>query len=200
MMRIITGSARGVRLDTLEGEMTRPTTERAKEAVFSILRARTDLSGARVLDLFAGCGQLGLEALSAGAAHAVLVDQSREAVRVIEKNAAKTRLADRCTILCSDAASYLRSRRGHEAFDCIFLDPPYAMRAVAATVEDILRVRLLAPGGLIVCESGEPDPLGFGTGTALSGHFSLLREAKYGKAYITLVTAASATGAGGDES
>ena len=99
MMRIITGSARGVRLDTLEGEMTRPTTERAKEAVFSILRAR-----------------------------------------------------------------------------------------------------LLAPGGLIVCESGEPDPLGFGTGTALSGHFSLLREAKYGKAYITLVTAASATGAGGDES
>ena len=168
MMRIITGSARGVRLDTLEGEMTRPTTERAKEAVFSILRARTDLS--------------------------------REAVRVIEKNAAKTRLADRCTILCSDAASYLRSRRGHEAFDCIFLDPPYAMRAVAATVEDILRARLLAPGGLIVCESGEPDPLGFGTGTALSGHFSLLREAKYGKAYITLVTAASATGAGGDES
>ena len=63
MMRIITGAARGVRLDTLEGEMTRPTTERAKEAVFSILRARTDLSGARVLDLFAGCGQLGLEAL-----------------------------------------------------------------------------------------------------------------------------------------
>ena len=119
---------------------------------------------------------------------------------MIEKNAAKTRLADRCTILCSDAASYLRSRRGHEAFDCIFLDPPYAMRAVAATVEDILRARLLAPGGLIVCESGEPDPLGFGTGTALSGHFSLLREAKYGKAYITLVTAASATGAGGDES
>ena len=78
MMRIITGSARGVRLDTLEGEMTRPTTERAKEAVFSILRARTDLSGAQVLDLFAGCGQLGLEALSAGAAHAVLVDQSRD--------------------------------------------------------------------------------------------------------------------------
>ena len=170
MMRIITGSARGVRLDTLEGEMTRPTTERAKEAVFSILRARTDLSGARVLDLFAGCGQLGLEALSAGAAHAVLVDQSREAVRVIEKNAAKTRLADRCTILCSDAASYLRSRRGHEAFDCIFLDPPYAMRAVAATVEDILRARLLAPGGLIVCESGEPDPLGsrHGYGTVRS--------------------------------
>ena len=196
MMRIITGSARGVRLDTLEGDMTRPTTERAKEAVFSILRTRMDFTGTRVLDLFSGCGQLGLEALSAGAAHAVLVDQSGEAVRVIRRNADKTRLADRCTILCSDVASYLRSRRGQEPFDCIFLDPPYAMCAVAATVEDILRARLLAPGGLIVCESGNPDPLGFGTGTDLSRHFTCLREARYGKAYITAVAPASATGGG----
>lgn len=194
MMRIITGSARGVRLDTLEGEATRPTTERAKEAVFSSLRVRMDMNGIRVLDLFAGCGQLGLEALSAGAAHAVLVDQSREAIRIIERNAAKTHLSDRCTILCSDVAAYLRSRRGKDSFDCIFLDPPYAMRAVASTVEDILRARLLSPGGLIICESGEPDPLGFATETALSKHFTLVKEAKYGKAYITVVThAASAT-------
>jgi 16S rRNA (guanine966-N2)-methyltransferase len=186
MMRIITGTARGVRLDTLDGDMTRPTTERAKEAVFSILRARMDFSGMRVLDLFAGCGQLGLEALSAGAAHAVLVDQSREAVHIIERNAEKTHLANRCTILCSDTKAYLHSRRGRETFNCIFLDPPYAMHAVATTVEEILRARLLVPGGLIVCESGEPDPLGFGTDTALSSHFILLKEAKYGKAYITL--------------
>lgn len=191
MMRIITGSARGVRLDTLEGDMTRPTTERAKEAIFSSLRVRTELSGIRVLDLFAGCGQLGLEALSAGAAHAVLVDQSREAIRVIERNAAKTRLSDRCTILCSDVATYLRSRRGQEGFDCIFLDPPYAMKAVAATVEDILRARLIRPDGLIICESGEPDPLGFSTQTALSQHFALVKEAKYGKAYVTIVTPAA---------
>lgn len=191
MMRIITGSARGVRLDTLEGDMTRPTTERAKEAIFSSLRVRTELSGIRVLDLFAGCGQLGLEALSAGAAHAVLVDQSREAIRVIERNAAKTRLSDRCTILCSDVATYLRSRRGQEGFDCIFLDPPYAMKAVAATVEDILRARLIRPDGLIICESGEPDPLGFSTQTALSQHFVLVKEAKYGKAYVTIVTPAA---------
>lgn len=191
MMRIITGSARGVRLDTLEGDMTRPTTERAKEAIFSSLRVRTELSGIRVLDLFAGCGQLGLEALSAGAAHAVLVDQSREAIRVIERNAAKTHLSDRCTILCSDVATYLRSRRGQEGFDCIFLDPPYAMKAVAATVEDILRARLIRPDGLIICESGEPDPLGFSTQTALSQHFALVKEAKYGKAYVTIVTPAA---------
>lgn len=191
MMRIITGSARGVRLDTLEGDMTRPTTERAKEAIFSSLRVRMELSGIRVLDLFAGCGQLGLEALSAGAAHAVLVDQSREAIRVIERNAAKTRLSDRCTILCSDVATYLRSRRGQEGFDCIFLDPPYAMKAVAATVEDILRARLIRPDGLIICESGEPDPLGFSTQTALSQHFALVKEAKYGKAYVTIVTPAA---------
>lgn len=188
MMRIITGSARGVRLDTLEGEATRPTTERAKEAVFSSLRVRMDLKGIRVLDLFAGCGQLGLEALSAGADHAVLVDRSREAVRIIRRNAEKTRLSDRCTILCADVASYIRSRRGKESFDCIFLDPPYAMRAVTSTVEDILHSRLLSLGGLIICESGEPDPLGFATGTALSKHFTLVKEAKYGKAYITIVT------------
>lgn len=194
MMRIITGSARGVRLDTLEGDATRPTTERAKEAIFSSLRVRMDMTGIRVLDLFAGCGQMGLEALSAGAAHAVLVDQSKEAVRVIEKNAAKTRLTDRCTVLCSDTATYLRSRRGHESFDCIFLDPPYAMKAVAATVEDILRARLINPGGLIVCESGEPDPLGFETGTALSRHFTLIKEAKYGKAYVTIITPAAPGG------
>ena len=198
MMRIITGSARGTRLETPEGTETRPTAERVKEAVFSMIQF--DLEGRRVLDLFGGSGQLGLEALSRGAAVCTFVDQSRQASEVIKRNAQKTHLFDRCRILNTDWSAYVRGLRGKERFDIVFLDPPYAMRAVAATVEDILRARLLAPGGLIVCESGEPDPLGFGTGTALSGHFSLLREAKYGKAYITLVTAASATGAGGDES
>ena len=85
MMRIITGRARGIRLDTLEGEMTRPTTERAKEAIFS--RLQFEVEGRRVLDLFAGSGQMGLEALSRGATHAVMVDQSKEAIAIIRKNA-----------------------------------------------------------------------------------------------------------------
>lgn len=186
MMRIITGKARGIRLDTLEGEMTRPTTERAKEAIFSMIQF--DLEGRRVLDLFAGSGQMGLEAVSRGAAHAVLVDQSKDAVRIINRNVEKTRLGEQCTVICSDFAEYLRQRRGKEAFDYIFLDPPYPMRAVPATVEAIVRSRILKPHGIIICESGEPDPLGFATGTALSARFEVIREAKYGKAYVTVIT------------
>ena len=106
MMRIITGRARGIRLDTLEGEMTRPTTERAKEAIFS--RLQFEVEGRRVLDLFAGSGQMGLEALSRGATHAVMVDQSKEAIAIIRKNAERTRLADDCTIVCSDFSDFLR--------------------------------------------------------------------------------------------
>jgi 16S rRNA (guanine(966)-N(2))-methyltransferase RsmD len=149
MMRVITGKARGVHLDTLEGDMTRPTTERAKEAIFSMIQFR--IEGRRVLDLFAGSGQLGLEAVSRGAEHAVLVDQSREAVGIIDRNAKKTKLDAACTVICSDFAAYLRTRRGRDSFDIIFLDPPYAMRAVPAAVEEICKARALKPHGLIIC-------------------------------------------------
>ncbi|MBQ2240957.1 MAG: RsmD family RNA methyltransferase, partial [Clostridia bacterium] len=92
-MRIITGSARGVSLMTLPGEATRPTAERTKEAVFSMIQF--DIEGRKILDLFAGSGQLALEALSRGAASAVLCDKSKEAINIIKKNAEKTRLSDR---------------------------------------------------------------------------------------------------------
>ena len=113
MMRIITGKARGVRLATLEGEATRPTSERAKEAVFSVLQF--DISGRRVLDLFAGSGQLGLEALSRGASSATFCDASREAVAVIQKNTIKTRLAPMCDVICADWETANRSKKksGH---------------------------------------------------------------------------------------
>lgn len=185
-MRVITGSARGRRLKEIEGLETRPTTDRVKEALFSVIQF--DIEGRRVLDLFAGSGQLGLEAVSRGAEHAVLVDQSREAVAIIDRNARKTRLEGACTVICADFAAYLRARRGRDAFDIIFLDPPYAMRAVPAAVEEICKARALKPNGLIICESGEPDPLGYATGTALSARFTRLKEVKYGKAYVTVLT------------
>ena len=192
MMRIITGSARGVRLDTLEGDATRPTSERAKEAVFSMIQF--ELTGRRVLDLFSGSGQMALEALSRGCASAVLVDQSKEAVRIITKNAEKTRLADKCTIVCADFKDYLARHKGRDAFDYIFLDPPYAMHAIPAAVEGIVRSRLLKDTGLLICESGEPDPLGHETGTALSQKFEVVKAAKYGVAYVTLYAPARADG------
>ena len=96
MMRIISGTARGIRLKTLEGDATRPTAERTKEAVFSMLQG--DIEGRDVLDLFAGSGQMGLEAISRGAASAVLIDKSLDAVKIIKENAIKTRLESKCDI------------------------------------------------------------------------------------------------------
>ena len=122
-MRIITGSARGAKLVTLEGLETRPTAERTKEAVFSILRF--DIEGRKVLDMFSGSGQMALEAVSRGAESAVMLDKSRDAVNIINKNAEKTRLADKCKIYCSDCFDYLKRNKG-EKFDLVFLDPPYS--------------------------------------------------------------------------
>ncbi len=184
MMRIITGRARGTKLETLEGEMTRPTTERAKEAIFS--RLQFEIAGRRVLDLFAGSGQMGLEAVSRGATHAVLVDQSKEAVAVIRRNAERTKLAGDCTVVCADFAEFLRQRKGKDPFDIVFIDPPYPMNACRAAVEAILEARLLKPFGILVLESGEPEPLG--VNTPLAAKFEVLKTAKYGKAWVTMLT------------
>ena len=184
MMRIITGRARGIQLVTLEGDMTRPTSERAKMAIFSSLQF--ELEGRRVLDLFAGSGQMGLEAVSRGAAHAILVDQSKEAVKIIQKNAEKTKLVEDCTVICSDFSEFLRQRRGRDPFDIVFIDPPYAMKACKAAVEALLENRLLKPHSILVLESAEPDPLG--TGTALAEKFDVVKSARYGAAYVNILT------------
>ena len=184
MMRIITGRARGIQLVTLEGDMTRPTSERAKMAIFSSLQF--ELEGRRVLDLFAGSGQMGLEAVSRGASHAVLVDQSKDAVKIITKNAEKTRLSEDCTIICSDFSEFLKQRRGRDPFDIVFIDPPYAMKACKAAVEAILTNRLLKSGGILVLESAEPDPLG--VGTPILEQFEVLKSTRYGAAYVNILS------------
>ena len=184
MMRIITGKARGIKLATLEGDATRPTSERAKQAIFSMIQFQ--IEGRRVLDLFAGSGQLGLEAVSQGAAHAVLVDQSKEAIKIITKNAQNTKLAENCTIICAEFAEFARQSRGREGFDIVFIDPPYAMKAVPAAVEALMQARLIKPHTMLICESAEPQPLG--TETAIGLQFDVIKEAKYGKAYVTIYT------------
>ena len=118
-MRVITGSARGRRLKELTGMETRPTTDKVKESLFSIIQF--DIEGRRVLDLFAGTGQLGIEALSRGAASAVFIDRRADAVRLVKDNLELCGLSDRASVRCGDAMSYLRSG---EKFDLIFLDPP----------------------------------------------------------------------------
>ena len=122
-MRVIAGSCRSMPLATLPGLDTRPTTDRTKETLFNVLMPY--VAGSRFLDLFAGSGGIGIEALSRGAAHATFVDNNRKAVRVIEENLQFTKLADRAEVLCRDAALALRALSGRRSFDLIFLDPPY---------------------------------------------------------------------------
>ena len=148
-MRVITGSARGRKLKELTGRDTRPTTDRVKEAVFSILQF--DLEGRRVLDLFAGTGQLGIEALSRGAASAVFVEQRREAAALIRENLELTRLADSAKVVQGDAFSFLEAAK--EKFDIIFIDPPFAAGLWGKALDSISGFDILADHGIIICES-----------------------------------------------
>ncbi len=185
MMRIITGIAKGIPLSTLEGEATRPTAERTKEAVFSMLGF--DIEGREVLDLFSGSGQLALEALSRGAKKAVLVDKSRDAVAVIRANAKKTRLEERCEVICSEHSAFI-SRNAGRRFDIVFLDPPYASQLCALSLEALLAVDMLKPTSIIVCETGSEDV--FADNKLLEKRFDVIKKARYGRAYITLLTPA----------
>ena len=161
-MRIITGSHRGKKLITLEGEQVRPTTDRVKESLFNILQFQ--LEGRRFLDLFAGSGQIGLEALSRGAAQAVFVDASKESVRVVEKNLASTGLGDRAKVVTADFAAYLRTCR--DRFDVAFLDPPYRTGLLEQALPLVAEV--MNPGGVILCEHPKEEVLPETAG-ALSG-------------------------------
>ena len=184
MMHIITGSARGVKLETLKGDQTRPTSERAKEAIFSMLQF--DLEGRRVLDLFAGSGQMGLEALSRGAQSAVLVDKSKDAVGVITRNAQKTRLAPRTKILTADSATYL-SRCTDGPFHLVFLDPPYALGLLPSVLRTLLEKNLISTGGTVVAECGDPAAL-FGGDEALAARYTIEKEKRYGAAFVYFLT------------
>ena len=194
MMRIITGRARGVRLTAPEGEHTRPTAERVKEAVFSMLQF--ELEERQVLDLFAGSGQLGLEAVSRGAAHAVLVDSSRAAAEVIRRNCGRARLQDCCEVLCADAVGFLRGCAGRRRFDLVFLDPPYAAGLVPVMLRLLTDGEILPVGGTAVCETAAAADV-FAGDAALASHFLLLRQTRYGAACVTLLRRTDAAPARG---
>ena len=151
-MRVITGKARGINLKTPEGLQTRPTTDRVKEALFSVIHF--DVPGARVLDLFGGTGQLGIEALSRGAKRAVFVDESEKACKLIRENLKRTRLEQEATVLRGDYLAYLG--RCTEKFDIILLDPPYAEVFLENALKRITEIDILETGGII-----------FGTGITL---------------------------------
>ena len=176
-MRVITGSARGRRLKELEGMETRPTTDRVKEGMFNALQF--DLEGRRVLDLFAGTGQLGIECLSRGAASAVCVDRRADAVKLIRENLKATDLTDRARVVAGDSMEYLGQLR--EKFDIILLDPPYEAGLLEVAIAHIAKFDILASHGIIVAEhpAGRAMPV-------LEAPYKLHRTYRYGKIALTL--------------
>ena len=176
-MRVITGKARGVQLTTPDGMLTRPTTDRVKEALFSVIQF--DIPRAKVLDLFGGTGQLGIEALSRGAKSAVFVDAREEACRLIRENLKRTRLQEDGKVVRSDYMDYLN--RCREQFNIIFLDPPYAEVFLENSLNRITEIDILLSGGIIVAER----PVGKELPWDYPG-FSRSRDYKYGKTLLTL--------------
>ncbi len=148
-MRVITGSLKGRKLKALEGDETRPTTDRIKESIFSIIQF--DIPYTRVLDLYAGSGQLGIEALSRGANSAVFVERARDAVGIIRENVNACNLGDKAKIITTDAINYLKmAASGHERFDIILMDPPYEEGLTEKSLE--LCDAVLSDDGIVVCE------------------------------------------------
>ena len=168
-MRVITGTARGLNLTTLEGTDVRPTASRVKEALFSVIQF--ELEGRTVLDLFAGSGQLGIEALSRGAARCVFIDQNADAVQVIRDNLSRAKLDRNATVISADYASYLK--RCPAVFDVALMDPPYGKGLVEAALP--LTAPLMSQNGVIVCEAAKKDVL-----PPSAGEFVLQRIYSYG--------------------
>ncbi len=182
-MRIVTGTAKGIRLQTLEGNETRPTSERVKEAIFSSIQF--DIEGRRVLDLFAGSGQMGLEAMSRGAAAAMFVDASGDAMNIVKANAQKTGFFKDCRFLISDYRNYIRKAKEKDAWDLIFIDPPYGMDCAGEAVKRILEAGIAAPGCLLVLESGNPNAMA--AYEAIASRFEVVKTARYSISYVTIL-------------
>lgn len=173
-MRVITGSARGRNLVTLEGEdVTRPTTQSTKEALFSSIQF--EIEGAKVLDLFAGCGQLGIEALSRGASFCTFVENNRQAYSVVENNIKLCKMEKHSKLVFSDALSFLQKK---DNFDIAFVDPPYHSGLIEQIMPKL--TGLMSSDGVIICETAKDKELPQST-----DGWSVSKEKKYGKTKLT---------------
>ena len=176
-MRVITGKARGVQLKTPEGLLTRPTTDRVKEALFSIIQF--DIPGKRVLDLFGGTGQLGIEAISRGAKSAVFVDTADKACNLIRENLRRCKMETDARVVRADYMDFLG--RCKERFDIVFLDPPYAEIFLENALKKITEIDILESGGIIVAER----PVGKELPWDFPG-FTRSKDYKYGQTLLTI--------------
>lgn len=175
-MRVITGTARGRKLKEPDNYDVRPTTDKVKESIFNIIQF--DIEGRKVLDLFAGTGQLGIEALSRGADSAVFVDESSVSVKIVKENLKTTGLDKFAEVVLGDSVGYLK--RG-EKFDIIFIDPPYDTKLIDSALENVFKFDILKENGIIICESRAEKIL-----PELAEPYYKVKEYKYGKIKITL--------------
>lgn len=175
-MRVISGSARGCKLQPVPGMDTRPTTDRVKESVFNIIQSW--VRGADVLDLFAGTGQLGIEALSRGAAHCDFVEHSRVAMKIMQKNIAAARVGDCASTHLMEFTRFISSCEKNK-YGVILLDPPYGGKIMEQALLFINRFDILAPSGIILCESAVTD--------TFAVPFAAGREYRYGMTRITVL-------------
>ena len=185
-MRIITGTARGTRLFSPAGDDVRPTTEMAKEGVFSAIQF--DLEGRTFLDLFAGSGQMGLEALSRGAREATFVDCSEDSLKIVRKNAEKTKLIDRCRIVRSEYGEYIKaaSRRG-QAFDFVYADAPYGKDLAPELTKRVIRGALVKPGGVLMLETDREELDTSSVPQEVLEQINSVKRYKFSKCYVFFV-------------
>lgn len=174
-MRVITGSSRGRRLVTPNGDAVRPTTDNVKESVFSIIQF--SIEGRQFLDAFAGSGQMGIEALSRGAAGAVFLDNSKASLAIVRQNLALTKLQERAKVIQTDTLSYLASCR--ERFDIAYLDPPYQQGLLQKALA--LLPQVMQKSGVILCEHPADEVL-----PETVENFAAKKHYKYGKIMITV--------------
>lgn len=175
-MRVISGSRRGRKLISFEGDSIRPTTDRVKESMFNLIC--DFVGGSRVLDLFGGSGALSIEALSRGALSAVIVDSDKKSMEIIKKNIALTGFENETRTILSKAESFVAD--SPDSFDIIFLDPPYNKGFVTPILNAVSERRLLTDGGIAVLESDSCDDHG-----EISG-LEILKQRKYGRTYVTV--------------
>jgi len=180
-MRIISGTARGTNLYTLEGSDTRPTLDRVKESLFNIINSR--IFDAVVLDLFSGSGAIGLEFASRGAKEVVVCDNSKKAIQIIQKNLEKTHLEQKVKLYNSDYIEFLKNNKDKK-FDVIYLDPPYKTDYIINALDFILQYDMKDKDGLIIIETDEPERIESGL---KERNITIEDKRKYGRAYLIFI-------------
>lgn len=177
-MRIISGKAKGTKLYTLEGMNTRPTLDRVKESIFNIIQG--EIQDAKVLDLFSGCGAIGLEFLSRGAEKAVLCDKSKEAIEIIKKNVQKTHMEEKVQVLNVDFETCLDKMK-NQKFDIIYLDPPYATDYISKSIKKIIGNKNITNESIIIVETDDETRI---IEEIKNEEVQIVDKRKYGRATI----------------